>query len=171
MIETYKGHTPVVDDTAFVHDSAVIIGDVTIDARANIWPGVVLRGDQGAIRIGAETSIQDGTIAHATGGLSTTTIGARCTVGHKALLHGCTVEPDCLIGMGAILMDNCVIGRESIIAAGALVPVGREIPPRSLVVGVPGKVVRALSDEDVSKYIHHGTEEYQRLWADYTGAS
>jgi carbonic anhydrase/acetyltransferase-like protein (isoleucine patch superfamily) len=132
---------------------------------------VVLRGDQGAIRIGEETSIQDGSIAHATGGLSTTTIGARCTVGHKALLHGCSVSDDCLIGMGAILMDNCEIGTETIIAAGALVPVGRVIPPRSLVVGVPGKVVRQLSDEDVVQYIHHGTEEYLRLCADYMGKS
>ena len=109
MIEKYKGHTPQIDPEAFVHDNAVLIGDVVVGRRASIWPGVVLRGDQGAIRIGAETSIQDGSIGHATGGLSTTTIGQRCTVGHKALLHGCTVEDDCLIGMGAILMDNCVI--------------------------------------------------------------
>lgn len=167
MIETYKDITPQIDETAFVHDHAVVIGDVTVGARASIWPGVVLRGDQGSIRIGDETSIQDGSIGHATGGLSTTTIGARCTVGHKALLHGCTVEDDCLIGMGAILMDNCVIGAQSIIAAGALVPVGREIPPRSLVVGVPGKVVRQLTDEDVVQYIHHGTKEYLRLCAEY----
>ena len=167
MIETYKDITPQIDETAFVHAHAVVIGDVTVGARASIWPGVVLRGDQGAIRIGDETSIQDGSIGHATGGLSTTTIGARCTVGHKALLHGCTVQDDCLIGMGAILMDNCVIGAESIVAAGALVPVGREIPPRSLVVGVPGKVVRQLTDEDVVQYIHHGTKEYLRLCAEY----
>lgn len=171
MIETYKTHTPEIHPEAFVHDHAVLIGDVTIGARASIWPGVVLRGDQGAIRIGEETSIQDGSIGHATGGYSTTTIGARCTVGHKALLHGCTVSDDCLVGMGAILMDNCVIGTETIIAAGALVPVGKVIPPRSLVVGVPGKVVRQLSDEDVVQYIHHGTAEYLRLCADYRGKS
>ena len=169
MIETYKEHTPTVHPTAFVHAHAVVIGDVCIGARASIWPGVVLRGDQGSIHIGDETSIQDGSIGHATGGLSTTSIGARCTVGHKALLHGCTVEDDCLIGMGAILMDNCVIGRESVVAAGALIPVGRVIPPRSLVVGAPGKVVRQLTDEDVSKYIHHGTKEYLRLCAEYRG--
>lgn len=169
MIETYKDYTPQIDETAFVHDHAVLIGDVHIGARASIWPGVVLRGDQGSIHIGDETSIQDGSIGHATGGMSTTTIGARCTVGHKALLHGCTVQDDCLVGMGAILMDNCVIGAESIVAAGALVPVGRVIPPRSLVVGVPGKVVRELSDEDVVNYIHHGTKEYLRLCAEYRG--
>ena len=89
MIETYKDHAPQIDETAFVHAHAVLIGDVHIGAEASIWPGVVLRGDQGAIHIGAQTSIQDGSIGHATGGLSTTTIGARCTVGHKALLHGC----------------------------------------------------------------------------------
>jgi len=94
MLETYKAYTPEVHPDAFVHDHAVVIGDVSIGARASIWPGVVLRGDQGSIHIGEETSIQDGSIAHATGGLSTTTNVARCTEGHKAQLHGSTVAED-----------------------------------------------------------------------------
>jgi carbonic anhydrase/acetyltransferase-like protein (isoleucine patch superfamily) len=167
MIETYKHHSPQIHPEAFVHKDAVVIGDVTIGARASIWPGVVLRGDQGAIHIGEETSIQDGTIGHATGGWSTTKIGARCTVGHRALLHGCTVADDCMIGMGAILLDNCEIGSETIIGAGALVPVGRAIPSRSMVIGMPGKVVRQITDQEVAMYIHHGTEEYLRLCAEY----
>jgi carbonic anhydrase/acetyltransferase-like protein (isoleucine patch superfamily) len=167
VIETYRDHTPVVDETAFVHDDAVLIGDVRVGARSSIWPGVVLRGDQGFVHIGEETSIQDGSIGHATGGVSTTSIGSRCTVGHRALLHGCTVEDDCLIGMGAILMDNCIIGRESIVGAGALVPPGCVILPRSLVMGMPAKVVRQLTDEDVEKFIRHGTKAYLRLCAEY----
>ena len=169
MIETYRGASPQIDSEAFVHQNAVLIGDVTVGRRASIWPGVVLRGDQGAIHIGAETSIQDGTVGHCTGGLSVTTVGQRCTVGHRVLLHGCTVEDDCLIGMGAILMDNCVIGQQSIVAAGAVVLASQKIPPRSLVVGMPAKVVRELTDEDIAGHIHHGTAEYLRLTAEYRG--
>ena len=139
MNESYKGLSPRIDEAAWVHDTAVLIGDVVVEAKANVWPGCVLRGDQGSISIGAETSIQDGTIAHCTGGMSKTVIGARCTVGHRVVLHGCIVEDECLIGMGAILLDNCEIGTGSIIGAGAVIPVGK-IPPRSKVMGVPVKL-------------------------------
>jgi carbonic anhydrase/acetyltransferase-like protein (isoleucine patch superfamily) len=124
---------------------------------------VVLRGDQGSIVVGEGSNLQDGTIAHATGGLSTTHVGARCTIGHRVLLHGCRVEDDCLIGMGAILLDNCVIGAGSIVGAGALVPKGKVIPPRSLVLGIPGKVIRAVTDAEFVEHIQHGYLEYQRL--------
>ena len=99
-IERYRDHTPVIEDHVWVDPDAVVIGEVRLRRRANVWPGVVLRGDQGGIDIGAETSIQDGTVAHATLGRSVTRVGARCTVGHRVILHGCTVEDDCLIGMG-----------------------------------------------------------------------
>jgi carbonic anhydrase/acetyltransferase-like protein (isoleucine patch superfamily) len=166
-IETYRDLTPQLHPTAWLHDSVVVIGDVHMAAGTSAWPGVILRGDQGAIVVGEGSNLQDGTIAHATGGLSTTRVGARCTVGHRVLLHGCTVEDDCLIGMGAILLDNCVIGQGSIIGAGALVPKGRVIPPRSLVLGIPGKIVRTLTDAEFVEHIQHGYLEYQRLAEEY----
>lgn len=169
MIEPYLHWTPRVDPTAMVHHSAVLIGDVQLGARVSVWPGVVLRGDQGGITIGDETNLQDGTIAHATGGRSTVHVGPRVTVGHRVLLHGCQVEGDALIGMGAILLDNCVIEPWVIVGAGALVPENRRIPSRSLVLGVPARVVRTLSDQDLDK-IRHGHAEYLRLMADYQGA-
>ena len=168
MNESYKGLDPQISDTAWVHETAVLIGDVHIDSKANVWPACVLRGDQGRISIGPETSIQDGTIAHCTGGMSQTVIGARCTVGHRVVLHGCIVEDDCLIGMGAILLDNCKIGTGSIIGAGALIPVGKKIPPRSKVMGVPGKIVGEVSDWEYQMMIGGGHHEYQKLLADYT---
>ena len=167
MNETFKGFSPSVHDTAWVHDSAVLIGDVDVQAKANVWPGCVLRGDQGRIVIGEETSIQDGSIAHCTGGMSETIIGARCTIGHRVVLHGCIVSDDCLIGMGAILLDNCEIGSGSIIGAGALVPVGKKIPPRSKVMGIPGKIVGEVSDWEYQMMIGGGHHEYQKLLADY----
>lgn len=168
-IDTYKEHTPVIEQEVWVDPGAVIIGEVRLRRRSNIWPGVVLRGDQGGIDIGEETSIQDGTIGHATLGRSVTKVGARCTVGHRVILHGCTVEDDCLIGMGAVLLDGCVIGRGSIIGAGAVVPPDKVIPPGSMVVGVPGRVVRMVSPEEHVNYIEHGRAEYLRLAAEYGG--
>ncbi len=166
MIERYRDFLPVVPPDAWVHATALLIGDVVLDSSANIWPGVVLRGDQGAIRIGRETNIQDGSIAHATGGISRTTIGAGCTVGHRALLHGCVVADHCLIGMGAIVLDNAEIGEWCVIGAGAVVPVGARIPPRSLVLGIPGRVVRAVTERDVER-IEIGRRTYLALAATY----
>lgn len=167
MIELYQEHNPKVDPLAWVHSQAVLIGDVTIGARSTVWPGCVLRGDQGAIGIGAETSIQDGTVAHATGGSSTTTVGDGCVVGHRVVLHGCFVEDECLIGMGAVLLDNCRIGRFSIVGSGAVVPVGRSYPERSLLLGMPARVVRQVSDREIEEVIRHGRAEYLALWAQY----
>lgn len=166
MIETWNGFHPRIDPTAWVHASAVIIGDVTLGARVSVWPTVVLRGDQGSITVGEETNLQDGTIAHATGGVSTVVVGRRCTVGHRALLHGCRVGDDCLVGMGSILLDNCEVGDEAVIGAGALVPVGMKVPPRALVLGVPGKVARTLSDRDLER-IRTGHTTYLRLLGEY----
>ena len=162
-LETVFGLSPRIGEDAFIHHSAVLMGDVRVGDRASIWPGCVLRGDQGAIEIGEETSIQDGTIAHATIDVSSTIIGPRVTVGHRVVLHGCRVEADCLIGMGAILMDNCHIEPWCIIGAGALVPVNRRIPARSLVMGVPGRVVRQVTDAEIDTIIRYAHEEYQRL--------
>ena len=166
-IRQYKDKIPQIAHSAYIDASAVVIGDVVIEEQVSIWPTVVLRGDQGKIVIGEESNIQDGSIAHATGGLSTVTIGKRCTVGHRALLHGCIVEDDCLIGMGAILLDNCHIGSWSIIGAGAVVTANTKIPEGSLVLGCPAKVVKILKPQERQTWIRHGHAEYLKLLKDY----
>jgi carbonic anhydrase/acetyltransferase-like protein (isoleucine patch superfamily) len=166
MLEAYGDLFPVVDPEAWVHPSATLIGEVTLGARASVWPGCVLRGDQGAIVIGEETNIQDLTVAHATGGLSRTTIGARVTVGHRVVLHGCTVGDDCLVGMGSILLDNCVVEPDSIVGAGSLVPPGMVVPTGHLVLGSPARVVRPLRDAD-RRMIRTGRAAYLQMAATY----
>jgi carbonic anhydrase/acetyltransferase-like protein (isoleucine patch superfamily) len=166
MIEAYGTLRPNVDPTAFVHPSAQLLGDVTLRAHASVWPGCVLRGDQGAIVIGEETNIQDLTVVHATGGISTVTIGARVTVGHRVILHGCTVGDDCLVGMGSILLDNCVIEPDSIVGAGSLVPPGMVVPSGHLVMGSPARVVRPLRDGD-RRMIRTGRAAYLQMAATY----
>src|SRR5688572_17620246 len=165
-LQPYLHHVPVVHPTAYVHAGATLVGDVVIGARVSVWPGVVLRGDQGRIVIGEETNLQDLTCAHATGGVSTVSIGARVTVGHRAILHGCTVEDDCLVGMGSILLDNCHVEPWCIIGAGALVPVGARIPRGSLVLGSPGRVVRQLGEKDFAA-IRKGRDAYLELLGEY----
>lgn len=166
MLRSWGGFTPEVHESAWIDPSAEIIGDVHIGARASVWPTCVLRGDQGRITIGDETNIQDGSIAHATGELSTVVIGARCTVGHRVLLHGCVVEDDCLIGMGSIVLDNAVIGAGSIVAAGSLVPVGRRFPPGSMLMGSPARVVRPIGPRDL-EMIRRGHVTYMGLAASW----
>lgn len=165
-LERYKDFFPQVDPTAFVHEDATVIGDVVVGAEASIWPAAVLRGDDGPIRIGPLTSIQDGSVVHTTAGVSKVDVGARCTVGHKVILHGCTVEDDCLIGMGAIVLDGAVIGRGSLVGAGALVTQNKVIPPGSLVLGSPARVVRPCSEKDRAQ-IDHGWREYQERAREY----
>lgn len=147
MIQRYKGFVPKIHPTAWVHPMATIIGDVEIAAGVSVWPGVVMRGDCGAIRIGENTNIQDGTVVHTTGGLSETHIGARVTVGHGVILHGCVVGDDCLIGMGATLLDNVRVGSWTMVAAGALVTYRKEFPDGGLVVGSPARLRGPLSDK------------------------
>jgi carbonic anhydrase/acetyltransferase-like protein (isoleucine patch superfamily) len=146
VLQTFEAFAPRVHETAWVHEGAWVIGEVTLGAEASVWPTAVLRGDMGPIVVGESSNLQDGAICHNTGGVSATRIGARVTVGHRAVLHGCIVEDDCLIGMGAIVMDNAVIGAGSIVGAGAVVLAGRVIPPGSMVLGSPGKVTRAVTD-------------------------
>lgn len=148
MIEPYLGESPVIDPSAFVHPAATLIGKVTIGAECSIWPGVVMRGDDGRIVIGSQTSVQDGTVVHLTEGLSESIVGSRVTVGHNVTLHGCVVEDDVIVGMGSILLDNARIGKGSIVGAGTLVPMNKTVPPGVLVLGNPFKVVRELTDKD-----------------------
>ncbi len=126
---------------AYVHSTAVIIGSVTMGARVSVWPLVVIRGDNDLISIGDDCNVQDGTVIHADPGLPTK-IGNRVAIGHRAIVHGSTIEDDCLIGMGAILLNGVHVGTGSIVGAGAVCREGMRIPPNSLVLGVPGRVTR-----------------------------
>jgi carbonic anhydrase/acetyltransferase-like protein (isoleucine patch superfamily) len=138
-----------VHQTAFVDASAQVIGDVEIGEESSVWMCAVIRGDVHWIKVGKRTSIQDGTIVHAMTGTHPTSIGDNVTIGHAAVIHGCTIEDQCLIGMGAILLNGAHVGTGSIVAAGTLLVEGAQIPPRSLVMGSPGKVKRTLSDAEV----------------------
>jgi carbonic anhydrase/acetyltransferase-like protein (isoleucine patch superfamily) len=133
--------------SAFIHAGAFVIGDVTLGAHVSVWPTAVLRGDSAPIVVGEDSNIQDGTIVHVDHAVPCT-IGARVGVGHRAIIHGATVESDCLIGMGAILLNRVVVGSGSIIGAGAVCPEGMVVPPNSLVLGVPGRVVRSTTDAE-----------------------
>lgn len=159
MIERFESHQPRIHPTAYVHPLAAVIGEVSVGEQASIWPGVSLRGDHGAIHIGARTSIQDGAVAHATERQSQVIIGEHCTVGHRAILHGCKVSDFVLVGMGSILLDNCEIGEWTLIGAGALVPARKKIPSGVLVLGSPAKVVRELTDEE-RRWIEYSWKAY-----------
>ena len=135
---------------AFIHDLAFVCGDVSLGARVSIWPFAVLRGDTERIEVGEDSNIQDGTIVHADRGYPAV-IGARVGIGHRAIVHGAVIEPDCLIGMGAILLNGVHVGTGSIVAAGAVCREGTRIPARSLVVGVPGRVVRETTAEELER--------------------
>jgi len=146
---------------AFIHPEAFVCGDVTLGARASVWPDAVIRADSAPITIGESSNVQDGVVIHVDPGLPCT-IGARVTIGHRAIVHGATVEDDCLIGMGAIVLNRVVVGRGSLIGAGAVCSEGMAIPPNSVVLGVPGRVVRAM-DETLRARTAHGVAAYLDL--------
>lgn len=159
MIEAFEEHAPQVAATAWVHPAAVVIGKVTLGADVSIWPNATLRGDEGAIVIGAGSNIQDGTTVHMTGGRSETMVGERVTVGHNCILHGCIIEDDVLIGMGSIVLDNARVGRGSYIGAGTLITGDKVIPPGSLVFGNPMKIVRACGPRE-AEWIDYAWKHY-----------
>lgn len=142
-----SGHTPEIDDAAWIAPNATVIGRVRLAAEVSIWYSAVLRGDLEAISVGARTNIQDGCVLHADPGFPLT-VGTGVSVGHNAILHGCTIGDDVLVGMGATVLNGAVIGAGSLIAANALIPEGAQIPPGTLVAGVPGKVRRELSEAE-----------------------
>ncbi|MSO45763.1 MAG: gamma carbonic anhydrase family protein [Acidobacteria bacterium] len=148
MLRPHRSVFPTVHPSAFVDASAQVIGDVHLAAESSIWMNVVIRGDVNAIRVGARTNIQDLALVHVMRETHPTVIGEEVTVGHSAVIHGCTIEDRCLIGMGAILLNGCRIGTGSIIAAGTLVPEGFVVPPGSMVMGLPAKVRRPLTPEE-----------------------
>jgi carbonic anhydrase/acetyltransferase-like protein (isoleucine patch superfamily) len=148
----------LINPTAFVAPAAVVLGDVTIGAESSVWFGVVIRGDVSAIRIGRQTNVQDGCILHADPGFPCT-LGDRVTLGHGAIVHGATVEDDCLIGMRAVIMNGARIGRGSIVAVGSIVTEGTNIPPGSVAMGQPAKVKREATERDRGM-IQHAAEHY-----------
>jgi carbonic anhydrase/acetyltransferase-like protein (isoleucine patch superfamily) len=150
-----------IHESAFVHSAAFVYGDVTLGPRVSVWPTAVIRGDTAPIVVGEDSNIQDGTIVHVDPGVPCM-IGARVAVGHRAIIHGATVEDDCLIAMGAILLNHVHVGAGSIVGAGALCPEGMKIPPGSLVVGLPGKVVREVTDAERAR-IRRTVESYLKL--------
>ncbi|MFF4555602.1 gamma carbonic anhydrase family protein [Streptomyces sp. NPDC001422] len=156
LIKGIGGKDPQVDEEAFVSPTSVVIGDVTLHAGASAWYGAVLRADCGPIVIGADSNVQDNCSLHVDPGFPIT-VGERVSIGHNAVLHGATVEDDCLIGMGATVLNGAVIGAGSLVAAQALVPQGMQVPPGSLVAGVPAKIRRSLTDEEREGITLNGT--------------
>lgn len=152
MIRAHRGVVPRVAASCYIDPSAQVIGDVEIGERSSVWPNAVVRGDVNSIRIGEETNVQDGSVLHVELDQWPLALGNRVTVGHLVMLHGCVIEDECLIGIGAIVLNGARIGQGSVIAAGALVPEGMQIPPGSLVMGVPAKVRRAVSDEERERF-------------------
>jgi carbonic anhydrase/acetyltransferase-like protein (isoleucine patch superfamily) len=166
MLRPYKGVTPRVHDTAYVDPSAQVIGDVEIGEASSIWMNAVVRGDVHWIRIGARSNVQDGSVVHVMNGTHPTVIGDEVTIGHGAVVHGCTLRGRILVGMGAILLNGVDVEEDSIVAAGTLLPEGMRVPARSLVMGVPGKVRRLLTDAEVQS-IRVYSERYVGYRLDY----
>jgi carbonic anhydrase/acetyltransferase-like protein (isoleucine patch superfamily) len=169
-IRAFDGRTPRIGRGVFLAETCAVIGDVEIGDESSIWYSTVVRGDVMPIRVGARTSLQDGTIVHVTSGKYGTVIGNDCTIGHGAIIHACTVEDFCLIGMGATLLDGVVIGRGSLVGAGALVTPGTVIPPGSLVIGSPARVKRPVNDKE-REQIDYGAAHYVELSRRYLASS
>jgi gamma-carbonic anhydrase len=163
MIKPFRDKYPQIHPTAFIEESAQVIGDVVIGEQSSVWFNAVIRGDVFYIRIGNRTNIQDGTVVHVTNGKHATIIEDEVTVGHNVTLHGCYIERGCLIGIGAIIMDEVRIGAQSLVAAGSLVPPGTIIPPQSLVIGSPAKAKRSLTPEELASL-----EVYWKNYIEYT---
>jgi carbonic anhydrase/acetyltransferase-like protein (isoleucine patch superfamily) len=162
IVRTFAGKTPELGKGVFLAETCSVIGDVVIGDESSIWYGTVIRGDVMPIQIGARTSIQDNAVIHVTSDFSGTIVGDDCTVGHSAILHACTIEDFCLIGMGAIILDGARVGRGSLVGAGALVTPGTDIPPGSLVVGSPATVKRPIRERE-REQIAYGAQHYVEL--------
>jgi carbonic anhydrase/acetyltransferase-like protein (isoleucine patch superfamily) len=147
---TYQGKAPRIDPSVFLAEGSVVVGDVELGAGSSVWYGAVIRGDVHSVRIGARTNVQDQSVIHVTGGTHPTWIGDDVTIGHRVVLHGCTVLDRCLIGIGAIVLDGAVVEAEAMVGAGALVPPGMVVPARTLVMGAPARVKRPLVEAEVA---------------------
>ena len=166
MVRPYRGVMPQIASSAYVDGTAQVIGDVHVGERSSIWLNVSIRGDVNAIRIGNETSIQDNTVLHVERDIYPCLIGNRVTVGHRAVLHGCLVEDNVLIGIGAIVLNGARIGAGAVIAAGALIPERMQVPANSLVMGAPGKVRREVTPEEHARFSQN-CQNYVELTAIY----
>ncbi len=166
IIRGYKGKYPKIGKNVFIAENAVIIGDVEIGDDCSIWYNVVIRGDVNYIRIGDRTNIQDGTIIHVTHDTHPTIIGREVTVGHNVMLHGCVIEDRCLIGMSSTIMDGAVIGKESIVGAGALITPNKKVEPRSLWTGAPAKFKRKLTEDEI-KWLEKSYKNYIKYKNEY----
>ena len=162
-LENHLAREPSVDPTAYVAAGATLIGDVTIGPRASVWPGCVLRGDIQSIVVGEGSNIQDGSVVHLADDYGVS-IGNYVTIGHMAMIHACTIHDECLIGMSATVLDGAVVGPRAIIGAGALVKKGMEVPPGAVVMGVPGRIVKTLS-EDEQVGLRRWAEKYVQVAA------
>lgn len=167
MLKSFKGATPRVDPSALILEPCVVAGDVVIGPDSSVWFHAVIRGDVGAVRIGARSNVQDGCVLHESTGRTPLVIEDDVTIGHGAILHGCHLKSRCLIGMGATVLDQAVVGEDAMVGAGALVPEGMEIPAGHLAVGVPAKVRRPLSPEEIAglKASAEHYVEYARIYA------
>ena len=163
MIKSFQDKTPKIHETAFVTEDAIIIGDVEIGAESSVWYGCILRGDVNYIRIGERTNIQDASVIHVSRKTHSTVLEDEITVGHRVTLHGCYIETGCLIGIGAIILDGARIGKNSLVAAGSLVTPNTIIPEKSLVMGSPAKVKRAI--------IRRRSRRFKRFWKNYVELS
>ena len=169
MLESFQGIHPIVGEMVYIAPSASIVGDVELGDGSSVWHGAVVRGDVWKIRIGKLSNIQDACVCHVTTGGPDLIVGQRVTVGHGAVLHSCTIEDDCLIGMGSVILDGALIGEGSIVAAGSIVLEGVRIPPRSLVAGVPADVKKEVGEE-TQRSIRKRAEEYHELALSYLGS-
>ena len=169
MLYTHNTHKPLVGKDCYIAPSADLIGNVTLKDGCSVWFHATLRADVGSIEIGEQTNIQDNAVLHVTKDQNLV-VGARCTVGHSAILHACTIANECLIGMGAIVLDGSFIGKQSLVGAGSVVSPNKSFPPRSLLMGVPAKLVRTLTDEEYEK-IRENTEEYAHYAQDLANGS
>ena len=169
MLIPFEAKLPRVHPTAWIAETAVLIGDLEVGEESSIWYGCVVRGDESPIRIGRRTNIQDASVLHVLGGLYPCNIGDDVTVGHMAIVHGCEVADRVLIGMGAIVMSNVKVGEGAVIGSGAVVPEGKEIPPYTLWLGAPAKYVRQIREDERERF-GQTSEAYRHLKDRYRGA-
>jgi carbonic anhydrase/acetyltransferase-like protein (isoleucine patch superfamily) len=163
MLRAFQGRLPVLPASAYVDVSAQVLGDVTLGEQSSVWMNAVLRGDVHSIRIGTRSNVQDCAVLHGMKGLYPVIVGDGCTIGHNATVHGCVLEDDVLVGMGAIVLNGAHIGAGSILAAGTVIPERMTVPPGSLVAGVPGKVRRPIMAEDLVSI-----RQYAQNYVEYT---
>lgn len=166
-IYQFADHKPDIDPSAFVAAEATVIGDVVLRANSSVWHGAIIRADNATITVGEGSNIQDGAVLHADEGCPLT-IGDHVTVGHQAMLHGCTIGEGTLVGIQAVVLNNAIIGKNCLIGAGAVVTEGKEFPDNSLIVGAPGRLVRQMSPEQVVK-VRHNAEHYAAHQKEYRG--